>query len=78
MYGVHATQWVAAMNDIPTPDLDAALSAIASFPSDKYVRIKLVDLKGQPKVVTLKPDDHYWSLSELRRKGSDWVHSDDK
>ena len=68
MYGVHATVWLSEMNGTAIPDLDTLLTSIRGLPKDEYVRLRLVDLKGQPKVVTLKPDSMYWSLFELRKE----------
>ena len=68
MYGVHATVWLSEMNGTAIPDLDALLTSIRALPKEEYVRLRLVDLKGQPTVVTLKPDNMYWSLFELRKE----------
>ena len=72
-YGLYALNWVASVNDAPTPTLDDFLEAVGTLEDGSHARLKLVSLQGRPKVLTIKLDTHYWPTWELRRAkdGSD-------
>ena len=72
-YGLYALNWVASVNDQPTPTLDDFLRAVGALEDGSHARLKLVSLQGRPKVLTIKLDTHYWPTWELRRAkdGSD-------
>ena len=72
-YGLYALNWVASVNDAPTPTLDDFLEAVGTLEDGSHARLKLVSLQGRPKVLTIKLDTHYWFTWELRRAkdGSD-------
>ena len=37
---------------------------------ESYIRVKTLDFGNKVKVLTLKPNDHYWPLGELRKDPS--------
>ena len=66
-YGLYALNWVASVNGIPTPTLDAFVDATKALEDGAFVRLKLIALNARPKVLTVKLDLHYWPTWELRR-----------
>eukprot|EP00514_Thraustochytrium_sp_LLF1b_P009657 CAMPEP_0184548398 /NCGR_PEP_ID=MMETSP0199_2-20130426/6179_1 /TAXON_ID=1112570 /ORGANISM="Thraustochytrium sp., Strain LLF1b" /LENGTH=1031 /DNA_ID=CAMNT_0026943009 /DNA_START=176 /DNA_END=3269 /DNA_ORIENTATION=+ len=67
LYGMQATSFIVAVNEIPTPTLDDFLTAVSTIPDNVFMRIKYVSLSGKPSVATLKNDRFYWPTTELRR-----------
>nr|XP_043614725.1 protease Do-like 7 isoform X2 [Erigeron canadensis] len=65
-YGLYALQWIVEVNGKPTPDLDAFVSVTKEIEDREFVRIKMIQLNGKPRVLTLKQDLHYWPTWELR------------
>ncbi len=66
-YGLYALNWVASVNGIPTPTLDAFVDSTKALEDGAFVRLKLIALNARPKVLTVKLDLHYWPTWELRR-----------
>ena len=67
-YGLYALNWIASVNDVETPTIDAFIEATRGLPDGSFVRLKLIGLTGRPKVLTLKLDRNYWPTWELRRR----------
>ncbi|CAI5504598.1 unnamed protein product [Closterium sp. Naga37s-1] len=65
-YGVSSMNWIVEINGRPVPDLDALVTITQELEHGAFVRVKLVDLDGEPYVLTLKQDLHYWPTWELR------------
>ena len=65
--GLSPTRRVLAVDDVPTPDLDALLAALASREGAESVRLRVVELDGKVDVLTLEPDPHDWPMREYRR-----------
>ncbi|ORZ38238.1 hypothetical protein BCR44DRAFT_116373 [Catenaria anguillulae PL171] len=68
MYGLGQTMFITQINDQPTPDLDAFLSAVQGIADGTYVRVKLVSFDFVPVVISVKVCQHYFPTVELRRK----------
>ncbi|KAH7847230.1 hypothetical protein Vadar_023488 [Vaccinium darrowii] len=66
-YGLYAFEWIVEVNGKPTPDLDAFAEVTKEIDDGEFVRVKTVSLTGQPHVLTLKQDLHYWPTWEVRR-----------
>jgi len=66
-YGLCATHCIVAINDEPTPDLDAVVSVVSKLEDGQFVRIKTVSLCDKNAVFTLKCDYHYWPTVDLVR-----------
>jgi S1-C subfamily serine protease len=71
-YGLRATRRIVAIDDVPTPDLDAFMAAVAELGHGEPVRIKTKGLDDQPQVLTLKADLHYWPTREFRLAETGW------
>ena len=67
-YNLLPTRRILAIDDQPTPDLDAFLAAIRPLKDRQAVRVTMENLSGVPSVKTIKMDLHYWptQLIELR------------
>ncbi|EEF29415.1 protein binding protein, putative [Ricinus communis] len=65
-YGLTSLRWIVEINGKPTTDLDAFAKVTKDLECEEFVRIKTINLKGKPQVLTLKQDLHYWPTWELR------------
>lgn len=75
-YGLRPTRRIVAVDETPTPDLDAFLSAVGDRPVGESVRLEVVDLQGRRQVLTLEVDPVYWPTYELRRGDDGWQRVD--
>eukprot|EP01137_Pigoraptor_chileana_P033156 Opistho-2@23647 len=74
---LRATVFITEVNGVPTPDLDAFIAQVKALPCDAYARLKVVDLSTKTKVLTIKPDFHYWPTWELAREdGAEWKYKE--
>jgi S1-C subfamily serine protease len=71
--GLRRTQRITAVDGLPTPDLDAFLSATGGKKDGESVRLRIESLEGKVRVVTLEMDLHYWPTQELHRTARGWV-----
>ncbi len=67
-YGLRPTRRIVAIDDEPTPDLDALLGAIQGKGDRDAVRVTLEKLDGSEMVQTLKLDLRYWPTQVFQRK----------
>ena len=65
--GLFAGRRIAAVNGIPTPDLDAFADVIRSLGDRRSVRIDAFNFNNVPEVITLELDPQFWPAEELRR-----------
>ncbi len=76
-YGLRPTRRVVAVDDEPTPDLDAFLEAVKGRGDREAVRVTLEKLDGSVTVQTLKLDLRYWPTQLLQRaEDGTWSRSD--
>jgi S1-C subfamily serine protease len=71
--GLRRTQRITAVDGLPTPDLDAFLSATEGKKDGESVRLRIESLEGKVRVVALEMDLHYWPTQELYRRAGGWV-----
>jgi S1-C subfamily serine protease len=71
-YGLVPGRRIVAVDGEPTADLDAFLKVVGGRADRSSVRIKTLSWNGQPEVITLKLDRHYWPTYELRRTAAGW------
>ncbi len=66
-YGLRPTRRIVAIDDTPTPDLDALLEAVKGRADRDAVRVSLEKLDGGTTVQTLKLDLKYWPTQVFQR-----------
>ncbi|KAI9932628.1 hypothetical protein AWENTII_005055 [Aspergillus wentii] len=74
-YGLSPTNFVTAVNGIPTPNLDRFVKEVSKIPDNTYFRLRAVTFDNVPWVVTMKKNDHYFPMSEYIKdpsKPSGW------
>ncbi len=75
-YGLYAGRRIIAVDDTPTPDLDTFVDVVTSKSDRASLRIKTVTWNGSVDVITLKPDNQYWSAYDVHRTPAGWVRKD--
>jgi S1-C subfamily serine protease len=70
--GLLAGRRIAALNGIPTPDLDAFIVAARAVGASESIRINTVTFNEVPEVITLELDEQYWPAYEVRRVNGAW------
>lgn len=58
-YGLAPTNFITAVNGIPTPNLDSFVREVSKIPDNTYFRLRAVTFDNVPWVVTMKKNDHY-------------------
>jgi S1-C subfamily serine protease len=72
-YGVRPTSRITAVDDIPTPTIDAFAAAVAALHTDRApVRLSIIDLEGREKVATLRLDLDMWRTEWIERTPAGW------
>lgn len=71
-YEIRPVRRIVAVNDVPTPDLDAFLAAVAPLGDSSPVRLRMLDMEGREWVRTLKLDLQYWPTQVYTREGGKW------
>jgi S1-C subfamily serine protease len=71
-YGHWAGRRIVAVDEVPTPNLQAFVEAVAGKRDQTSVRLKTVTWNGAVEVITLKLDNQYWPAYEIRRIGDGW------
>jgi hypothetical protein len=64
-YGLAPTNFVVAVNGIPTPDLATFVHEVIKVPDNTYLRLKAVTFDNVPWVVTMKKNEHYFPTIEF-------------
>jgi S1-C subfamily serine protease len=76
-YGLTPGRRIVAVDDVPTPDLDAFLKTVATKQDRAAVRLKTVNWSGMVEVITLKLDLQYWPTLEFARDDAGvWSRTD--
>ncbi|KAL4867892.1 hypothetical protein BDV12DRAFT_186308 [Aspergillus spectabilis] len=69
-YGLSPTNFITAVNGVPTPDLDRFVEEVKKIPDNTYFRLRAVTFDNVPWVVTMKKNDHYFPMSEYIKEES--------
>ena len=64
-YGLAPTNFITAVNSVPTPTLSAFLHAVTSIPDNTYFRLRAVTFDNVPWVATMKKNEHYFPTMEF-------------
>jgi len=70
--GLLAGRRIAALNGIPTPDVDSFIAAVRAIGDVESVRLNTVTFNEVPEVITLELDEQYWPAYEVRRVNGEW------
>ncbi|GKZ94890.1 hypothetical protein AnigIFM59636_008621 [Aspergillus niger] len=62
-YGLAPTNFITAVNGIPTPNLDRFSEEVSKIPDNTYFRLRAVTFDNVPWVVTMKKNDYYFPMS---------------
>ncbi|WJX38263.1 hypothetical protein P8452_25946 [Trifolium repens] len=65
-FGLLAIKWIVEINGKPTPDLDTFVDVTKELEHEEFVQVRTIQLNGNPQVLAVKPDLHYWPTCELR------------
>ena len=61
-YGLSPTNFITAVNGVPTPDLASFIKQVGTIPDNTYFRLRAVTFDNVAWVVTMKKNDHYVSV----------------
>lgn len=65
MYGLAPTNFITAVNAVPTPDLTTFLKEVNKIPDNTYFRLRVMTFDNVPWVATMKKCDHYFPTMEF-------------
>ncbi len=71
-YGFGRTLRLVELEGLAVSDIDSLLDALHQTAGRESVRLKVLDLIGKERVLTLRPDEHYWPTVELVRSEEGW------
>lgn len=74
-YGLAPTNFITAVNDIPTPTLAEFLDAVNEIPDNTYFRLRVCTFDNVPWVATMKKNEHYFPTIEYvkdSREANGW------
>lgn len=64
-YGVAPTNFIMAVNAVPTPDLESFIRETNKIPDNTYFRIKMMTFDNVPWIACLKKNEHYFPTVEF-------------
>ena len=64
-YGLAPTNFITAVNSVPTPTLETFLTEISKVPDNTYFRLRVVTFDNVPWVATMKKNEHYFPTMEF-------------
>ncbi|KAK4574038.1 hypothetical protein LTR86_001799 [Recurvomyces mirabilis] len=65
MYGLAPTNFILAVNAVPTPDLETFLKEVNKIEDNTYFRLKVMTFDNVPWVATMKKCEHYFPTVEF-------------
>ncbi|KAK5116920.1 hypothetical protein LTR62_006641 [Meristemomyces frigidus] len=65
MYGLAPTNFILAVNAVPTTDLESFLREVNKIPDNTYFRLKVMTFDNVPWVATMKKCEHYFPTVEF-------------
>ena len=72
-YGLAPTNFITAVNSVPTPTLEAFLREVTQIPDNTYFRLRVVTFDNVPWVATMKKNEHYFPTMEFAKVGGEWT-----
>lgn len=70
-YGLAPTNFILAVNAVPTPTLKLFLAQVNKIPDNTYFRLKVMTFDNVPWVATMKKNEHYFPTVEFVREEND-------
>ncbi|KAF2765287.1 Peptidase, trypsin-like protein [Teratosphaeria nubilosa] len=70
MYGLAPTNFIMAVNAVPTPDLESFVRETNKIPDNTYFRLKIMTFDNVPWVATMKKNEHYFPTVEFSKDPS--------
>ena len=67
MYGLAPTNFILAVNAVPTPDLAAFVRETSRINDNVYFRLKVMTFDNVPWVATMKKNEHYFPTVEFAK-----------
>jgi pro-apoptotic serine protease NMA111 len=68
MYGLAPTNFITAVNGVPTPTIQTFLTEVNKIPDNTYFRLRVVTFDNVPWVATMKKNEHYFPTMEFIRQ----------
>lgn len=65
------TNFVTAVNDLPTPTLSEFLAQVTEIPDNTYFRLRVMTFDNVPWVATMKKNEHYFPTMEFAKETGD-------
>ena len=72
-YGLAPTNFITAVNDVPTPTLTEFLREVVSIKDNTYFRLRVVTFDNVPWVATMKKCEHYFPTVEFSKVEGVWT-----
>ncbi|KAL8999399.1 MAG: hypothetical protein Q9169_001713 [Polycauliona sp. 2 TL-2023] len=72
-YGLAPTNFITALNDVPTPTLSAFVEEANKVPDNTYFRLRVVTFDNVPWVATMKKCEHYFPTMEFVKEAGTGV-----
>lgn len=66
-YGLAPTNFITAVNDVPTPTLTQFLDAVNMIPDNTYFRLRVCTFDNVPWVASMKKNEHYFPTVEYMK-----------
>ena len=70
MYGLAPTNFIMAVNAVPTPDLETFVREVNKIKDNEYFRLKVMTFDNVPWVATMKKNEHYFPTVEFLKDSS--------
>ena len=70
MYGLAPTNFILAVNAVPTRDLQSFIAETSKIPDNAYFRLKVMTFDNVPWVATMKKCEHYFPTVEFLKDSS--------
>ena len=67
-YGLAPTNFITAVNDLPTPTLSEFLAQVTAIPDNTYFRLRVMTFDNVPWVATMKKNEHYFPTVEFAKE----------
>jgi S1-C subfamily serine protease len=73
IYGLRPTWWITHLNDVPVPTINHFIDTVKTFDKNSHMRVKMVSMMKESRIMTLKPDYHYWPTTLFRFQNYQWL-----